>query len=50
LGIINLLATEVDDISKANVGTQDGLLYIYEQNEKRREKAIFIIENMLKTL
>jgi hypothetical protein len=50
LGITALIATEVDDLSKANPGTQEGIAYLYEQTEKRRKIVINIINRALETI
>jgi len=50
LGITGLLATEVDDISKANPGTPEGIAYLYSQTEKRRQEVIDIITKVLNTI
>lgn len=47
LGLTGLIATEVDDLSKANAGTPEGIQYIYDQTAKRRGKAINIINEAI---
>ncbi len=50
LGLVGIMATEVDDMSKANAGTQEGMEYLYSQTIKRNQEVIRIINNALKTL
>ena len=50
LETVTLFANEVDDISKANTGTQASVEYITQQAEKRSVYAKSLINNILKTL
>jgi len=50
LGLTGLIATEVDDLSKAKIGTSEGLQYIYDQTAKRREKTINLINDVMNIL
>ncbi|WPD24881.1 MAG: hypothetical protein SD837_10010 [Candidatus Electrothrix scaldis] len=50
LEVVSLFANKVDDISKADVGTKEGIEYIIQQAEKRRVYAKSLINNILKIL
>lgn len=47
---IATVATEVDDISKADLSKPGAIKYIYQQTEKRRINVISLVNNALNTL
>jgi hypothetical protein len=50
LGFAAVIATEVDDLSKANLQNPEGIKYIYEQTEMRRKEIIKIVNDILRIL
>lgn len=50
MGLTALIATEVDDLSHANANTSEGIKYIYEQTDKRRQEVIAIINAAMSAL
>jgi len=50
LGSCAVIATVVNDLSMANVGTKEGIQYIYEQTSRRKKEALSLIQKITDTL
>ncbi|OMH37982.1 hypothetical protein [Motiliproteus sp. MSK22-1] len=50
LGLSALIATEVDDLSLADVSTNEGMKYIYQQTAMRRQHIIEAVNNAISVL
>lgn len=50
LGLSAVIATEVDDISKANMKTPEDISYVHSQTEKRRQELMMRIDKVPESL